>query len=500
VVQTEKNDAARAVPRDRSVLRAHVPWILAVVLVAVAGAGVLAWALHDPAYSSEVRILVNPALTPAGSYVPPDMETERQVVVSGVVTAGAATETGTSPTYLQRASSVDVPAASTVLVLTFHDETAALAQRRAQAIADAYIAYRNGQAEALSLASLPPAVSGPNYPVDLAAGLAVGLILGIGSALLRDRIDDRLRGPRDFVEQANVPLLAMLPVPRRLSSKRSGLVVLHEPESAAAEAYRQIRGKITRAAGAGGGGTAVTVVTSAAVDDGAALVAANTAVALTRSGCQVLLIEANMHVPRMGQIFEIPEGGGLRSVLSYEVPLVQALRASRVNGLRILTAGKLVPSAPGDLFDERAVGRLLSEVPADIDHVVVHAPPVLCAAETLLLAQHAQVEILVATTSRTTRQDVRVAVAELATAPGALLGGVLRRPGWVPRRRRSESERHAPSASPARPVLSDPQFGRPQAPAADNEVRPLSRDRIPPVTALAPGGGPPAPTEDGGAT
>ena len=498
----EKNDAARAVPRDPSLLRAHLRWILAVVLVAVAGAGFLAWAFHNPAYVSEIRILVNPALTPAGTYVPPDMETERQVVVSGLVTSSAAKETGTSPTYLQRGSSVNVPAASTVLVLTFQDKTAGVAQRRAQAIADSYIDYRKGQAAALSAASLPQAISGPDYPVDLAAGLTVGLVLGVGSALLRDRTDDRLRGPHDFVEQSELPLLATMRVPRRVSSRRSGLVVLHEPNSAAAEAYRQVRGKITRAARARGGGTAVTLVTSAAADDGAALVAANTAVALATSGCRVLLVEANVRTPRMRQIFGLPEGGGLSAVLAHETPLVQAVQASRVGGLRILTAGTSgTSSVAGELFDEGTVGRALSEVPADVDHVVVHAPPVLGTAETLILAEHAHLQVLVATTGRTTRQDVRTAVAELLAAPGALLGGVLRRPGWVRRRRQDRRPEHRePPTRPAHPVLGDPQFSAPVARVDDTDVRPMSPDRIPPVTALVPGTGRATPTEEGGAT
>jgi receptor protein-tyrosine kinase len=244
----------------------------------------------------------------------------------------------------------------------------------------------------------------------------------------------------------------------------------------------------------------VTLVTSAAADDGAALVAANTAVALALSGGEVLLVEGNVRTPRIGRIFGVPAGGGLRAVLAHEAALVTAVRPSRIGGLRILTAGTPIRSTPGELFDERSVGRVLSEVPADVDHVVVHAPPVLGAAETLVFAEHAHLHVIVATTGRTTRQDVRAAVAELNTVPGALLGGVLRRPGWVRRRRRgSRPEHRTPAASPARPVLGDPPFGVARDRADDSEVRPLSPDRVPPVTALVPAAGRPTPTEEGGA-
>ena len=84
---------------------------------------------------------------------------------------------------------------------------------------------------------------------------------------------------------------------------------------------------------------------------------------------------------------------------------------------------------PGDLFDERVVTKLLSEVPPDVDHVVLHMPPVLAATETSLLAEHAHLLVLVVALGHTNRRDLATALAELRDRSPHILGAVLCEPG-----------------------------------------------------------------------
>jgi succinoglycan biosynthesis transport protein ExoP len=483
-----KHRARLDVPRERSLLREHGRWILLVALVAVASACILSWALHDPEYRSRASVLVDAGRTPGGAPLVPDMETERQVVLSGVVISDAARATGTSRTHLQQGLTVTVPADSTVLVLEYADTTAADAQRRAQAIAQSYAVYRAPQAAILDDATRPGSATGPNYLVNAAAGLALGLLLGVGSALLRDSLDDSVRGARDLVEQADLPVLATLRLTAGEGAEGSdGIVVVDAPHSPAAEAYRQLRGKVRRAAAGGERTTTVLLVTSAAEDDGAAQVAANTAVALALAGDKVLLVEGNLRTPRLGAVFDVPTDVGLGGVLAGRVSLSEAVRTSRVDGLRLLPADSDPPAAPGDLFDERAVQTLLSEVPADVDHVVLQAPPVLAAAETSTMAGHADLVVLVATTGRTGRQDLGAAVMALRDSSARILGGVLRegaRPerGQLWSRLRPQRDRVTvgPSREPHRDgdrvpgVQSEDPRGSGEAAVASGSPRPAS--------------------------
>jgi succinoglycan biosynthesis transport protein ExoP len=471
-----------------SLLGAHARWIVAVTLATFASACLLSWALHDTEYRSEVQVVVDVGLTPGGAPVTPDMETERQVASSGVVASDASDSAGTSARYLQQRLTVTVPADSTVLVLQYRDTTAAAAHDRAEAIADAYAAYRAPQASILSPATMPRSASGPNYLLNGGAGLVLGLLLGVGSALLRDRLDDSVRGPRDLADRADLPVMATVgPTPAEGAHEARRIVILDAPDSPAAEAYRKVRVKIGRAARGRDRTTAVTLVTSAAGDDGAAEVGANTAVALALGGDKVLLVEGNLRTPRLRALFDVPADVGLGEVLAGKVPLSAALHTSRVDGLRLLPADSDPPAAPGDLFDERAVQTLLSEVPADVDHVVLQAPPVLAAAETSTMAGHADLVVLVATTGRTGRQDLGAAVMALRDSSARILGGVLRegaRPerGQLWSRLRPQRDRVTvgPSREPHRDgdrvpgVQSEDPRGSGEAAVASGSPRPAS--------------------------
>jgi tyrosine-protein kinase len=438
--------------RDRSLLGAHWPWILAVTLVTVASALALAWALHDPVYRSEVKVVVNPTVTSSGAALTTNMETERQVALSGVVAVDAARATGTTPEELQRGLTVSVPAETTVLVFDYEDRTAETARTRAEAIADAYLAYRGEQAAVLSGATTPGAVSAPRYLVNGAAGLVLGLALGVGGALLRDRRDDSLRGPADLADLTGLPVLARIPVSR----KQDGPVLVRRPESPAGEAHRQLRGKLLRLARSGGRTPTVTLFTAATSHEGAAGVATDAAVALALAGSRVLLIDADLRGSRGSPAAALDLG--LRDVLSGRVPLSEAVSRGPVERLMLLSPGARPDDAVGELLDERGLNWLRGQIPADMDHVVLHGPPVLTAAETSTLAEHADLVVLVAARGITRRRDVTATVVELRETGAALAGAVL-----VVRSRRSRDPHGRPrTARDTGPSPLDPE-GAPAA-------------------------------------
>ncbi|WP_448616163.1 hypothetical protein [Modestobacter sp. URMC 112] len=413
-------------PHDRSLLAVHARWVLTVTMVAVLSACALSWALTDPVYRSEARVLVNAALTPGGAPLPPDMETEREVAVSRAVTGEAAGGTGTTPRYLERRLSTSVPADSTVLVLEYTDDTAETARDRAQAVADAYLAFRAPQAALLSPASLPRSAVGPDYLLNGGAGLVVGLLVGLGSALLRDRLDDTVRGTRDLAD-AGLALLAPVPVAPGPGGGR--LPVLDHPDPPGAEAYRLLGRKLSRAAGPQHRAPSVTVVTSAVGDDGAAAVVAGTGIALALGGTAVLLVDGDLRDPRLAELLDVAPGAGLGGVLTGAVPLGDAVQGTPVPGLRLLPAGEALAQAPGDVLTERPLRELLDRVPPDVGHVLVRTPPLLTAAETATMADHAHRVVVAATAGRTRRRDLRAAVDELRDAGAPVLGAVLSVPG-----------------------------------------------------------------------
>ena len=91
------------------------------------------------------------------------------------------------------------------------------------------------------LAGSPPTKSGTiTERHAMLIGLGVGLLLGVLAALLLELLDDSIRTQQDLVRVAgaDVPVLGTIPPTR---SRDAGVVVLEQPASPAAEAYRSLR-------------------------------------------------------------------------------------------------------------------------------------------------------------------------------------------------------------------------------------------------------------------
>ena len=183
-------------------------------LAAVGAAGALVHS-QAPVYKSQAVVAVQPSAVSASSGNPPNMATEEGIATSGTVLARASSFLGVPVAVLASGLSVSVPGQTTLLHISYSAPVPRVAQQRAQAIAEAYVSYRSsrptaarGTSPATSAArprhqppfwSHPrrcPSPTGPRYLLDLVVAVIVGLALGVGTALLRDHLDDHVRGPR----------------------------------------------------------------------------------------------------------------------------------------------------------------------------------------------------------------------------------------------------------------------------------------------------------------
>jgi polysaccharide biosynthesis transport protein len=412
-------------------LVAHARWILAVTLVAVGAAAALAHS-RTPLYRSQAVVYVQTPAVAASSGNPPNMATEEDIVSSGAVLARASVLLNVPLATLASGLSVHVAGTTTLLQITYSDPNPRIAQQRAQAIAQAYVSYRSPQPTAakgksspkstapsltptatlVTPASLPTSSASPDL-IDLGAALIVGLALGIGTAGLRDYLDDRLRGPFDLEAQASAPVLGLIPAfrpGRRDAGAR--LAVVANPDSVVAEAYRGLRTRLGQAARPANAKTVL--VTSPGWED-RSTVAANLAAALAQAGRRVVLVCADLRWGRAHELYGWSYGDGLSGLLEGRTSLEAALQVTKVPRLWLLPPG-VIPADPAALLERPAWRAVLSDIRADADAVVIEAPPVLASADTGPLADLADVILIVADAKRSTRAQVRATRAQLLIA------------------------------------------------------------------------------------
>ena len=252
------------------------------------------------------------------------------------------------------------------------------------------------------------------------AGLAVGCglhVLPYGSRRTFKTIDSA-------EAYLGMPAIGLIPkVPKRKLSGR-GMALVKGRDSALAESFRSLR---TSLSFLGESQDCKTFLfTSANPREGKSFCAVHCAATFALGGLRTLLIDADMRFPCLDSIFFAdPADLGLSDYLTQRTDLDNVVRATKVNNLSVLCAGKRLGS-PTELLSGNGFGHLLKDAVSKFDRVVIDSAPVLAVSDTLLLARQTPATCLVIS-AQTSPKAVLDAIRNLAGARSTLAGFILNR-------------------------------------------------------------------------
>ena len=148
----------------------------------------------------------------------------------------------------------------------------------------------------LAPAAVPTTPASPNLKVDVLVGAVIGTFLGLSVALVRRSLDRSVRTREALEELTGLPLLGTVRYDK--PSRRTPSLIPDQPYGQVAEAVRQLRVNL-RSAGTGSSCTSL-LVTSAVAGEGKTSLVCNLAAAFGLEGDRVLLIDANLRRPSVG--------------------------------------------------------------------------------------------------------------------------------------------------------------------------------------------------------
>jgi polysaccharide biosynthesis transport protein len=273
-------------------------------------------------------------------------------------------------------------------------------------------------------AELPLAPVGPNHTRTLLFVAAIGFIVAAGAAYLLAYLDDTLKSPGDVKRELGLATLGVVPTTSP-ASNGSDLVMFSHEHSASAEAYRLLRTNLQFAAV--DGPVSTLLITSPAPSEGKSLTTANLSVALAQAGKRVIVVDTDLHRPRLHQLFQLKNGEGLTSALVGErLAVGDLLQATSIPGLRVLTAGPLPPN-PTELLGSASMRNLVDALCEQADIVLLDSPPATILADAAVLGSQVNGVLLVVEFGRTRRDEAKRAVETLRGVKAHLLGAVLNR-------------------------------------------------------------------------
>jgi capsular exopolysaccharide synthesis family protein len=321
---------------------------------------------------------------------------------------------------------------SEMLTVSARDPDPELAKRFASALAKsmvetvAKIEVPNGGGPPTSRLTLvtpstlnPDPVS-PATLMDVTLAAIGGLLLGVAAVLTRERLNNTVRDERDIEKVVGARPLARIPHDKTLGTALT--IDFGTRGSASAAAFRHLRNALSVAHSK----RSVTtfLVTSPRQGDGKSTVAINLAVAFAESGSTVVLVDADLGNPAAARRIGNGEAPGLADAIRSGVPPLQ-MSARTIEGLKVISAGRLGDSDAAGLLASSACGKFFKELTGSFDYVIVDSPSLLDGPEAEAAASWADGVLLVARRGRSKLSDCHTSVIQLADIGAELVGAVL---------------------------------------------------------------------------
>jgi capsular exopolysaccharide synthesis family protein len=280
--------------------------------------------------------------------------------------------------------------------------------------------------------------SKPERKKYIGFGMLAGLVGGLALALLREKLDTRIRTPEDIRRCLGADSVSVMPVigrsarnvlaqpgtkslPRKAGedSQDSQRFLLDRPNSPESEALRGIYTAVRLSWRNSGGMARVLMVTSALPGEGKTMLSVNLALALAQQG-STCIVDADLRKRGVGPMLGVSTKHGLGDVLSGTMELDQAFVPNvHIPGLSVLPAGT-VSGEPGILIASGAMSDLVGRLRQRFEFVVIDSPPILPVADARLLSALVDGILMIGRSGVTTRANMKRAVEmlrEVRSAP-----------------------------------------------------------------------------------
>ena len=423
-------------------------WLLIVATTVVGTLAALGLSLlMTPMYQAQSQLFVSVqsaggisnAYT-GGLYVQQRIQSYVPVVDTPAVLDPVIAELGLDTDYTQLAVQVSVqnPTDTVLLNVLVTDVDAGQAARIADATAASLAkeivrlettdsGAKPVKVELIRPAQVPISPVSPRTQLNLILGALLGLMVGVGLAVLRATLDTSIKSVEALQDATQTTLLGTIAYDS--GAAKHPLVTLQG--SPRAEAYRSLRTNLQyvdvdhppRSV----------VITSSVPVEGKSTTAVNLAIALAQGDSKVLLVEADLRRPRVAEYLGVEGSIGLTDILSGQARVDEAIIPWQRGLLDFLPCGAIPPN-PSELLGSRQLAALLTEFDTRYDIVILDAPPLLPVTDAAILAAAADGAILVARYGATSHEQAEQAADSLRQVNARLFGTVL---NFVPQKRRS---------------------------------------------------------------
>jgi capsular exopolysaccharide synthesis family protein len=416
-------------------------WVIICATIAVAILGAVAYTLlTTPQYQASTRLFVSTTggASPGEIYEGNLFSQERVISYTKLLTGETLAQRtidklhlGMSANTLRKKVKANATPSTVLIDVSVLDPSPVQARDLANALSDEFVAMvseletpqegdrPDARVVVEQHASLPTDPVIPRTTLNLTIGVALGVLLGIVLAILRDWFDNTVKNRQMLEEITDAGLIATIPFDK--GRRKEPAISFATDRSGIAEAFRELRTNLQFLEV--DNPPRVLVVTSALPGEGKTTTAINIALALAEADHNVVLIDGDMRRPKVDKYLDLIGSVGFSTVLTGRASVPEVLQKTRFPGLTVLTSGSMPPN-PSELLATKAAQKVLSELRASFDYVIVDSSPLLAVTDAAILAAASDGVLLIARFGETKCDQLAHGVGNLKNVGARLLGAI----------------------------------------------------------------------------
>jgi polysaccharide biosynthesis transport protein len=255
----------------------------------------------------------------------------------------------------------------------------------------------------------------PNYFINIALSLFLGVFSGIGLAFFIEYLDTSVKTVDDVERYLNTSVIGVI-------SQKVKTLNIEGIESPHSESYRVLRTNLQFSRDGKTGGAFA--VASGGVGEGKSTTLFNLAYVCAAMGDKVLIVDSDMRRPVQHKIMGVSNRYGLVNVLMRDMPLEDAIKTTDQPNLHFLPSGQLPKHAVG-MLDTQRVRDLMTNLKARYDYVFFDSPPIMGISDSSILASEVDGVMLVVQYRKYPRQMSARAKRLVENVGGKIVGVVL---------------------------------------------------------------------------
>jgi len=183
----------------------------------------------------------------------------------------------------------------------------------------------------------------------------------------------------------------------------TGMIVDIDPKSRAAEAFRTLRTNIQYLNV--GKGAKVVLITSNSPSEGKTFASINMAAILAKASKKVLLLELDLHKPRVQKALEMEADIGISTVIIGQSEIETSIKKTVVENLDVMLSGPIPPN-PSEMILSDRLKEIIAYGKANYDYVIVDTPPAGLISDSIYLMQYCDISLFVLNTKFATKRIV----------------------------------------------------------------------------------------------